>query len=245
MTTTVPKQSDADAAEPRVRRIAPAGARRRVVVVALTAAVLAGVAVWVVAFSSVLGVKTVRVDGAHIVAVADVRAAAGVPHGRPLLRLDTGAIARRVEQLPAVRSARVETSFPDTVVIHVTERTGVGYLKNGPRFVVVDADGVQFRTLRTRPPRLPLFAVPSGPQATASARAVAGVAAALGPRVLRQVTSIEAFDPGAITLVLADGRIVHWGSADRSSDKARILPTLLTQPGQQFDVSNPDQVVAR
>jgi hypothetical protein len=38
---------------------------------------------------------------------------------------------------------------------------------------------------------------------------------------------------------------VLWGSADRSADKAQVLPALLTRDGTTFDVSNPDVVVAR
>jgi cell division protein FtsQ len=71
------------------------------------------------------------------------------------------------------------------------------------------------------------------------------VASALGPQLLARVASIDAFDQNAITVLLTDSRVLHWGSADRSSDKARLLPTLLGQPGTQFDVSNPDQVVVR
>jgi cell division protein FtsQ len=59
------------------------------------------------------------------------------------------------------------------------------------------------------------------------------------------VQSIEALDPAAITLVLRGDRVVRWGSAARSPDKARILPALLKQPGTQFDLSDPDQPFSR
>jgi cell division protein FtsQ len=86
--------------------------------------------------------------------------------------------------------------------------------------------------------------VPAGPNAMATGHAVATVAAALAPASLAHVASVQAFDPTAITLLLADQRVVRWGSAARSPDKARILPVLLRQPGTTFDVTNPDQVIA-
>jgi cell division protein FtsQ len=136
-------------------------------------------------------------------------------------------------------------SYPGTVLISVVERVGVGYLPHGTTFVLVDRTGDQFRTVAARPRGLPLFEVPSGPAATATARAVADVAAALPDSIRRRLASIQAFDPGSITLLLTDSRVVRWGSDDRNVDKARILPALLNQPGTQFDITDPDQVIAR
>lgn len=242
MTTTVPRgraRADGEPAPPR------ASDRRRTLLVAALSVVVIAAGVWVVAFSTLLGVRTVRVQGLSVVSASEVRAAAAVPHGRPLVRLDTGAIARRVERLPAVRKAAVSTTFPGTVTIRVTERTAVGYLQGSGRYVLVDADGVQYLTVAKKPVGLPQFGVPAGADSTTAARGVATVAAALGPRLLARVASIEAFDQNAITVLLTDSRVVHWGSAAHSADKARLLPALLGQPGTQFDVSNPDQVVVR
>jgi cell division protein FtsQ len=185
------------------------------------------------------------VHGTDVLTPAQVRAAAAVKHGAPLIRLDTGAIARRVQRLPEVKSVRVDTSYPNTVTIDIVERTPVGYLVSGSAFTLVDGSGVRYRTVATRPAKLPLFEIPSGAAGDAAAAAVAGVAADLTGGLLSRVASISALDPSSITLLLTDHRVVRWGSADRSADKARILPTLLLQPGTTFDVSNPDQVVAR
>jgi cell division protein FtsQ len=215
---------------------------RRVALAAGTVGLIA-VLVWVVLFSSVLGAKQVVVHGAHAVSAARVRSVAGVPHGRPLLRLDTGAIARRVETLPEVAAASVHVSYPSTVVITVTERVAVGYLVADGTVDLVDKSGRQFRTVPAAPAGLPRFDIPAG--ATATGHAVATVAGALTAPVVRKLSSISADDPSAITLHLRDGRIVQWGSADRSADKAQVLPAVLTRPGTAFDVSNPDLVVAR
>ena len=215
---------------------------RRIALVAGTVAVIA-VLIWVALFSSLLGAKRVRVRGAHDVSAARVQSVADVPQGRPLLRLDTGAIARRVETLPDVAAASVHVSYPSTVVITVTERVAVGYLVANGRVVLVDKSGKQFRTVSAAPARLPRFAIPAG--ATATGRAVATVAGALTAPVLHKLSLISASDPSAITLQLRDGRSVQWGSADRSADKAQVLAALLARPGTDFDVSNPDLVVAR
>lgn len=202
---------------------------------------MAALLVWMVAFSSVFGVGTVSVQGNHGLTAARIRAAAAIEDGTPLVRLDTAAVARRVEKLPGVASASVQTSFPSTVLITVNERVAVGVVKLADGYALVDATGDQFKTASTRPRALPLFVVPPGTDARTTGGAVATVASALPAPVRAKVASIQALDPNAITVLLSDGRVVQWGSAARSADKARVLPTLLERNGvSQVDVTDPD-----
>jgi cell division protein FtsQ len=226
-------------------RVQPQNGRRRIILIALVTAVVVAGSLWVIAFSPMLGAKTITVRGTHLLTVQQVRGAAAVKQGRPLVRLDRGAIARRVEALPEVASATVRTTYPSTVTVTVVERVPLGFVESGQRFVLVDKTGDQFRTVSSRPKHLPLFAVPSGPKAKATGEALAQVAAALSAQLLTRVAAIEAFDPTTITLLLTDHRVVRWGTAERDADKARILPTLLAQPGTQFDVTDPDQPFTR
>jgi cell division protein FtsQ len=240
MSVTVPFQRGRDA---EVEPEAPESGRvphRTLILAAAALVLLAAVGTWLVAFSAVFGVKTVTVRGTTELTPAAVRSAADIKTGTPLLRLDTGAVARRIEALPDVASVAVQTHLPSTVVISVTERIAVGYLEVGNDYVLVDKTGDQFRRSSSKPSRLPLFAVPSGTTARATGQAVATVAASLPRSLLAKVASIQAFDPTAITLLLQDHRVVRWGSDDCSADKARILPTLLKQPGTQYDVTNPN-----
>jgi cell division protein FtsQ len=185
------------------------------------------------------------VEGVHLLSVARVRATADISHGAPLVRLDTGAVARRVESIPEVSSAHVSVSYPSTVVITVDERVAVGYLAAGKSAILVDRTGAQFRTVSVAPHALPRFDLPVRPPGAAAGRAVATVAGSLTASVRAKLASIKATDPLSITLQLADGRTVRWGSAERCADKARVLPALLSRPGTSFDVSDPDVVVAR
>lgn len=223
----------------------PSGTRQRLLIGAGALIVLAVAAVWVFAFSPVFGVRSVTVRGTHLLTAKQVEDAAHISHGTPLLRLDEAAITARIERLPEVGSAQVTTSFPSTVTITVTERVPVGYVKQGNRFVLIDHTGAQYRTTGGRPAKLPLFVVPSGADSRTSGRALATVASALPARVRARITSIQALNPQAITLVLKDQRVVQWGSADRSAEKARVLVALLPRTAQQIDVTDPDQPFTR
>jgi cell division protein FtsQ len=131
------------------------------------------------------------------------------------------------------------------VVITVSERVAVGVVQTGGSYLLVDRTGDQFRRAGRRPAHLPLFVIPKGAGARETGGAVATVAAALTPRIRARIASIQALDAQAITLLMTNGRVVRWGSADRSAQKARILPALLRQNADQFDVTDPDQPFTR
>ena len=220
--------------------------RRRTIVLAVAGAVvLALVATWLVAFSSVFGVRSIEVRGTHVLTADAVRAAAAIKHGTPLVRLDTSAVTKRVEKLADVESAQVSTSFPSTVVITVEERLPVGYVRRGGHVVLVDKTGDQYRAVKSAPHGLPHFVIGKGALARSTGAAVASVAAALPAAISGQVRSIQALDPSSITLVLTRGRVVQWGSAERTADKARLLPALLRHHATQVNLTNPDQPFTR
>jgi cell division protein FtsQ len=220
--------------------------RRRTLVIAIAATVVVGVFLtWLVAFSSVFGVRTIEVHGTHVLTATQVRAAADIRNGTPLVRVDTTEITKRIERLAVVESAQVSTSFPSTVVITVEERVPVGYVRRSGHVRLVDHTGDEYRVVLAAPNGLPKFVIPSGASARSTAQAVAAVAAALPPAVRKQVRSIEALDPDSITLVLTRDRLVRWGSADRTADKARLLPALLKHHTTQVNLTDPDQPFTR
>jgi cell division protein FtsQ len=224
---------------------APSGPKRLPLVIAGAAAAVL-VAVWLVAFSPALGVRTVQVSGIHTLTADQVRTAAEIDDGAPLIRLDTAGVRKRVEAMPDVASASVSVSYPSTIKIQVVERVPIGYLANGASsFSLVDRTGAQYREVTAAPAGLPRFAIPVGAGGQETGQAVAVVAAALDPPVLALLAQISADSPQSITLVLRDGRTVSWGSAERSDQKAALLPTLLAQPGKTYDVSSPSLAVVR
>lgn len=216
--------------------------RRAIALLVVSALVVALVAVWVVAFSSVFGVRTIEVRGLRSLSTAEVEGRAAIGRGTPLVRVDTAAATRRIELLPEVYSAEVSTSFPSTVIITVTERSPVGYVRSAGLYRLVDHTGDPYLAVATAPKDVPLLVVPSESR---TRRAVAHVAAALAALPAGQrprVRSIQALAPDAITLVLAHGRVVQWGTATQDAAKARVLPIMLRKKiATHFDVSDPQR----
>jgi cell division protein FtsQ len=219
-------------------------ARRRVAGGAAVVVVLLVVAAWAAAFTGAMGVRTVTVRGAGSVPVGTIEAAAAIPPGQPLLRLDTGAISRRVGAIPGIQHARVTRSWPNTVRIDVVERTPVAVVPRGALYLV-DAEGVLFQQVAAVPPGLPKLVVKNPGAADPATRAALVVIGSLSAPLRTAVQVVEAPTPDSVTLGLRDGRTVIWGGATDSPAKARALGPLLTRPGDTYDVSTPTVAVIR
>jgi len=210
-----------------------------VLALVLVVALVAG-GIWAVFFSSVLAVDGVEVDGATTLRAAQVRAAAAVPAGEPLAQVDLEAVRRRVEALAEVRSADVTRKWPDHVLVTVQERVAVAVVTIGDQIRGMDASGVVFRDYRRAPADLPKVTVTEDTRSEALAEA-ARVIAALPAEIARIVDHVEVETVDRISLVLRDGRVVMWGSADRSDEKAQVITALLEHPAKTYDVSVPEQ----
>lgn len=213
----------------------------------VAAALVLALLVWLIAFSSVLGVRSVNVVGARTLTPAEVRAVADIRGGTPLARLDTAAVSRRLRGLAPIRSVSVSASYPASVTIRITERVAIGYRpvdggSGGGAVALVDRDDVAFRTVPAAPAHLPRLLVPAEGAQSAAAATVAG---ALPGAILRSLSSVSAPSAESVTLTLRDGRVVLWGGVDRSADKARLLTALLHRPGRYFDLSDPSAVTSR
>jgi cell division protein FtsQ len=213
--------------------------RRRILMVSAAIGAVAVVAggVWVVYFSPVFAATTVSISGTSILTAADVTAAAQVPLGTPLARLDTGVIANRVKQLKAVADVTVSRSVPHGVKIVVKERTAVYAVSSGSGFDLVDASGVPYTSVVDAPAGL-LVATVSGNDERLR-KDVAIVVTAL-PKALRdRAVLISAGTPDSIVIELSGGGEVVWGSAESSAQKAEVVAALLSVKASVYDVSSP------
>jgi cell division protein FtsQ len=241
--------------DPRIsaRRIAvirERGRRRlRIVVIGLVGTgVLIGV--WFLLHTALFGARAVTVTGAVHESAAQVIDQAGLASQPPLLDVDAGATAARIEQLPWVRSASVSVSWPDGVHIGITEET--------PRFVVseagghwatLSADGRILAVSVARQDGLMLLTVPQPPGPLGSllpARDDAGmdVASTLPASFAAQVTGVTVEPAGWVQLSMTTPIAVDVGTATqlpaKYEDVSSILAGATLHNGDVIDVSVPD-----
>lgn len=242
-TATRPRRVDLSDPTPRRRR------RRRVLVVGALL-LLAAAGVWLVWFSSVLEVREVRVVGAEDLRSQEVLAAADIPAGLPLARVDAGAAERAVRDLSWVSAVEVRRGWPNEVVLAVEVREPVAVLdpaapvpdsaaggsgEGSPTGAWgIDADGVVFPA-EELPRRLPRIRA-QGAALSAATSVVGGLPADL----LKRVVSVTATTMDDIDLHLRSGDVVRWGSAMESETKAEVLRALLKRKADMYDVSAPE-----
>ena len=242
--TSVPDGNGADPADPAgsstQRRREPA---RRLFAAGLAVVILA-VAGWAVLGPTVLVVRHVRVTGAGPqVPAAAVQEAAGIALGTPLARLDTAAAARRVERIPAVLSARVSRSFPDTVVIAVRPRLPALAVPAASGYALIDSDGVTVSFAAAVPAGIALLTSPPLVlRGSPAVRAAALVVQSLPAQLRDEVRSVSAAGV-TVTLQLAGGSTVVWGGPADAAQKAAELSALLGTHARYYDVSDPATAV--
>ncbi len=228
--------------------------RLRMIIILTLAVVLLGAGTgWVLYGSQWLRVERVSVSGTKVLTPPQVREAAAVPVGSPLVSVDIDAIEARLRtELPRIHSVDVVRSWPHGIGLKVTERTPVLLVQKGSNFVEVDDEGVRFATVSEAPKGVPMLemAVSSSRSAAASlrrfgearlVREAVKAAGSLPVGVARatRVVKVRSYDD--ISLELSGGRTVAWGSAEEAAAKGRTLTALMkaAPDARHFDVSAP------
>ena len=244
-----PKTQRGPAGRPSGAGPAPAArpaSRRKAVFFALAAlAILAGT-VWALLGSSLLVARSVTVTGNHSVPRAEVIQAAGIAPGTPLIRINTAAVARRVERIAQIQSAQVSRHWPDSVVIAVRERTPVLAAASGAGFALIDSFGVVVSHVAKRPPGMTLLV--GSPNLAAlrgspAIQAVVTVLRQLPPQLRQLVRAVAAPSANAVTLDLRHKITVFWGGTDRPAAKAAELVILMRTKASFYNLSDPGTAV--
>ncbi|MEV5784878.1 FtsQ-type POTRA domain-containing protein [Streptomyces sp. NPDC052287] len=227
--------------------------RLRVLIVLLVTTVLAGGGVvWLLYGSQWLRVERLSVSGTRVLTARQVREAAEVPDGTPLISVDTDAVeARLLRRLPRIDSVDVVRSWPHGIGLKVTERTPVLVVKQpgkGGKYVEVDAKGVRFATVSRAPKKVALLELTPSRSAVLRrfpadrlVREAVRVAGDIPASVARDTRTVKVRSYDSISLELSDGRDVEWGSGEKGSAKARTLTALMkaAPKARHFDVSVP------
>ncbi|WP_312855896.1 cell division protein FtsQ/DivIB [Nocardioides stalactiti] len=245
--------ADSDRDRSRRRFVRRQWARRwltvRYVLAAVMVVAAVGLGVYSLYFSSWLRLESAEVGGTSQLSEAEVLAAAELPTGDALALVDLDAIEVRVKRLTAVRSVDVSRQWPHDVRIDVEEWDPLAVVAEGDdyTFLAESGDTYAFDGMPKNPPsHLPRVTVGSGADRLALEEAAA-VVAALDAAVIRLVDHLEVETADDIRLVLRDDRLVRWGSAEQSDDKAEVLLNLLdARPeAQVYDVSVPSLPATR
>lgn len=224
--------------------------RRRQLTVRLAAgsavaAVVAAVVVWLLAFSQFFAASVVQVVGTNRTDSQLVRDALAPYEGVPLARVSSGDVNTEViSAVASVRETSVKRSWPDTLVVRVTERAPVGIATSSGEEFLVDGTGTLFNDDGSRD-NLPVVVPAAETDDGELLRACVTVLDSLSGDLRSEVVKVDATSSVDVTLTLTGKRSVVWGGASDSERKAKVLDTLVKQGGTRFNVSSPDLPVVR
>lgn len=228
------------------RRSIP-GLRR--LVIALLALGLAAGLFAVAYFTPLLSVRTIEIDGARHVRTEQVQPLAEPLRGVPLLQVRgprRAEVAAAITALsPWIESTTLTTKYPSTLTVQVIERDAVAWADYRGSVVLIDSTGLPFITVPKQPPLTPKLTVADPGPKDANTDLALDVLGSLPQDLRGQVTEFGADSPVTVRLVLRDGRTVIWGDESRSTAKAVALRAMLTRPGREINVVNPEMPTAR
>ncbi len=194
-------------------------------------------------FSGDFPVRVVVVEG-NKVAYADSIVERSGAMGQSVFTVDTGVVAQRVAEHPAVASADVRAELPDKIVVKVTERIPVLVWQTGDQAVLVDQHGGVIGTGDDK--SLPHIIQTTGTSPIPGDHVPADIvqAATYLTKELGSTLTALGYDANTgITAQLTGGRTVVLGSGDRIPLKLSVMSAALkmTEKWSRLDVREPDR----
>ena len=166
----------------------------------------------------------------------EVERIAGISRGMSLLKIDLGQIKSRLEADKRVLSAKVHRRFPGTLVIQISENTGVVAVPYFSNWLEVDLEGrvlavtTQFATLN-----LPVVTGLQQSIVTVGERltdqlgwaAAADCISKLQPALLSEISEINVSNPNNLILYSRDPLRIVVGDRDKLEEKFAALASML------------------
>jgi cell division protein FtsQ len=106
---------------------------------------------------------------------------------------------------------------------------------------LVDKTGMDFEVVPMAPEGLPKLGLARARPDDSATKAALTVLTQLPPALREQVVEMDARSEIEVSAVLADNRVVVFGSSDDVAHKAQVTLILLSQPAHTYNVSYPNQ----
>lgn len=205
-----------------------------------TLAVFVVVIWWVLYQSRWFLIEQVKVDGVKRLSVEQVLEKASVRIGQPLMAANPGAIHKRLTELPVIQQARVERSWPNTLLIHIVERQPIAVVPTNGKYVWVDEFGHIAGYSTSKPKnKIVVRAKPESQAIVTALKVYLAVPDKWRPLSLKATTQDD------VQVQFHHNVWVVFGSAENVERKVRVAGVLLTKGCKLINVSSPDTPTVR
>jgi len=228
-----------------IRRFTQRSRRRRIVWLSALGALLLLIGGSVAAaYSPLFAVQKITVVGTSTLDASTVEAALGDQIGTPLALVSSSEIKAALLAFPLIETYALEAQPPHDLTVRIVERTPVGVIRSDAGYTLVDAAGVVLSTTTDQPAGQPILDIAGGTDSRAFESAGL-VVRSLPADVRANLTGVSASTADDVTLTLASGLTVVWGSSEESVVKGLVLAQTIAKNPEagSIDVSSPDVVV--
>lgn len=207
----------------RLRRLMVLGCVVVIILIAISASM-----------SPLLDVDRIDVTGTTATPADSVVGASGIGKGDAMVRLDLGAAAAAIEQLPWVADAEIRRHFPGAVEIVVAEREPVGIIRVGDEERLFDATGRILGPVELGHGALPRVEVttdipPAGQTLGDEDLVLLDVLAAVASGIDGHTVFVHQDPAGSVSLDIDQTIDVRIGETNEIDAKIRSVATVLDQ----------------
>jgi cell division protein FtsQ len=192
-------------------------------------------------------VKAIHVQGASPLAEADIKRAAGIGVGQPLLGLDLGRVQAQVKAVGWVQEARVVRLLPDTLMIAVKERRQLAVWQYNGKSVVIDERGQPIP--EADPARFTALPLVVGAGGAEHAPEILPTIAQR-PKLMARMEALIRVDDRRWDLRLKDGSLIQLPAVDQDAALMQLEALderqhILDLGFERVDLRNPDAMTVR
>lgn len=165
------------------------------------------------------GVKTFEIIGADRLDPAEIAKMADIPYKTNVFRISTRAIGERIMESPYVETVKVEKKPPSSILITVTEKRVIGYVKRDGISYVLGEDGAVLESgdkARVRPtdPKIELEHINTDEKVLITPQAVTLVSKLLATNYYDRVRGLDFTRQSPVVLLEGGGRVEFDASGD-------------------------------
>lgn len=197
---------------------------------------------YILGWSSLLEIRTIEVSGikgAKTLTSKKIIKKSGIKVGDKLARVNSGTVARALEEFPEIARIEVNRKPLHTIEIAVTTRSiDLAIASGNGRYLLGDITGTTFVEVSRAPRGIPIF--------TGDRRFLAdgmGIYSALPKKIRSRVEKIALPSNASIAFSLRGGLSILWGSNSDLEAKLTVLNALLAAPENKkarfIDIATP------
>lgn len=165
------------------------------------------------------GVKTFEIIGADRLDPAEIAKMADIPYKTNVFRISSRAIGERIMESPYVETVKVQKKPPSSVLITVTEKRVIGYVKRDGISYVLGEDGAVLESgdkARVRPtdPKIELERINTDDKVLIGSEAVNLISKLIKTNYYDRVRGLDLTRQNPIVVLDGGGRVEFDGTGD-------------------------------